>query len=682
MPTNYQKIPTKLSCYQAYSRVIPGPERIHESILIRENELLEYPPDGNVTTMFELLQRAIWLTDNGDFIGEQTKNGTYKWMTYKQVYTASHKIGSALLQLGIDAGEGSRIGIAGLNSARYIIAQNALINYSIVLVPLYHNYNMEFLCAIIDHCKLELIFCDTVERANKFIAEIERKKLKALKKIIIFNDSKEKIDREFSKHSEIQVYNWDYILELGEIHLKPVTPPSPSNIYIICHTSGTTGTPKGVQLSHRAILVSMSGLYVQWCLPPHDIVFDHNDLYLSFLPLAHVYEQLLEAFIIYIGGRIGIFGGDPKRLIHDMRLLRPTIAAFVPRLLNRYHDMVMEKVNKQNIVKRFIFYIALRSKLRQLAKGQLQFNTIWDKIAFKKIRTLFGGQLRLITSGGAPISINVMNFSRIVYGCLLIEGYGQTECSAAGTITLPFDTVGGHVGGPAAWAQIKLVDAKELGYSAEENTGEVCFRGAGLMDGYFNDPELTSQRVDQEGWLHTGDIGMWLPNGSLRIIDRRNNLFKLAHADFVSPEQIENVYSQHPLVKQIFIYGSSMHEYLIAIVVVDAEKLYVDMRKSNKEAMFQLGTFSMKSQLSMKEFLSDRNVRRYFLTKLRKFGCKEGLSSIEQVKNVYLLEEEFTVEAGLMTPTLKIVRMKLRDKFKDILDEMYSEELDANLMLS
>ncbi|VDM92231.1 unnamed protein product [Litomosoides sigmodontis] len=677
MSTNYRRIPTKFPRFTTYARTIPGPEGIHESVLIGENELLEYPPDGNVTTMFELLQRAIWLTNNGDFIGEQTGNGTYEWITYKQVYTASHKIGSALLQLGIGAGETSRIGIAGLNSARYIIAQNALMNYSIVSVPLYYNYNIEILCTIIDRCNLELIFCDTVRRANEFVAEIQRRKFKTLKKIIVLNDSKEQIDREFCKHSEIEVYDWDYALELGEAHLKPVTPPSPSSIYIICHTSGTTGTPKGVQLSHRAILVSMSGLYVQWCLPPHDIVFDHNDVYISFLSLAHVYEQLFQAFIIYIGGRIGIFGGDPKRLLHDMQMLRPTIAAFVPRLLNRYYDVVMEDVRRQNIIKRFIFHLALKCKLRQLAKGQLHFNTIWDKTIFKKTRALFGGRLRLIAAGGAPTSTTVINFSRVAYGCLLIEGYGQTECSAAGTITLPFDTVGGHVGGPAVWSQVKLVDVKDLGYTAEENTGEVCFRGAGLMDGYFNDPELTSQTVDQEGWLHTGDIGMWLPNGSLRIIDRKNNLFKLAQADFVSPEQIENVYLQHPLVKQIFIYGSTIHEYLIGIVVVDVEKLRVDIQKTKKKSDF--GNISTKSQQSVKEYLSDRNVRQYFLTKLRKFGSDKGLSSIEQVRNVYLLEEEFTIEAGLVTPTLKNIRNKLSSKYKDILDAMYREQLDSNL---
>lgn len=423
MLTNHRKISTKFPRFSLYSRTVPGSEQIHESILIRENELLEYPPDANVTTMFDLLQRGIWLTNNGKFIGEQTKNGTYdKWISYKQAYEASHKIGSALLELGIGAGESSHVGIAGLNSARYIIAQNALINYSIVLVPLYYNYNMEILCTIIDSCNLELIFCDTVERANKFIAEVQRKMLKALKMIIIFEDSKEKIDRELLREQKIIVHHWEYVLKLGAEHLKPVKPPSPSSIYVICHTSGTTGAPKGVLLSHRAILAAMSGMYVQWCVPPHNIVFDRNDIYLSFLSLAHIYEQLLQAFMIYIGGRIGIYGGDPKQLLRDMKLLRPTILALVPRLLNRYHDAIMEQVRKQNIVQRFIFRTALKSKLRQLAKGELNFNTIWDKLVFKKVRAMFGGRLRLITSGGAPIATNVMNFSRVVFGCLLFEG--------------------------------------------------------------------------------------------------------------------------------------------------------------------------------------------------------------------------------------------------------------------
>lgn len=255
------------------------------------------------------------------------------------------------------------------------------------------------------------------------------------------------------------------------------------------------------------------------------------------------------------------------------------------------------------------------------------------------------------------------------------SSYGQTECSAAGTISLPFDTQGGHVGGPAVWAQVKLVDVEELGYSAKENTGEVCFRGAGLMNGYFNDPELTSQVMDQEGWLHTGDIGMWLPNGSLKIIDRKNNVFKLAQADFVSPEQIETVYLQHHLVKQIFVYGSAIHAYLVAVIVVDVERLRAETCRFIKEDQ----KFNITSRTPVEEFLSNSNVRQYVLTELRKHGNIKGLSNIEQIRKVHLVEEEFTIEAGLMTPTLKMIRLKLSKKFKQVLDEMYREDMDSNL---
>ncbi|VDM98456.1 unnamed protein product [Thelazia callipaeda] len=688
MTTKYQtNIP-------AYSRVLPGPERIHESILISENvyieELLEYPPNSNVTTLFDLLQHAIRITNNGDFVGEKI-NGIYKWVSYEQVFKESHKIGSALLQLGIGAGESNRVGLAGNNSTRYIIAQYALINYSIILVPLYHNYNWKILCDIIEDCNLEVIFCDNYERANTFITKVEQGLLKCLKQIIVFEGSKQEIDSKIIQSSSVKVYDWDSMLSLGNTYLKPVTPPSPSS------------THKGVQLSHRAVLAAMSGIYMQLKMPPKGIVLDNNDIYFSFLSSAHIYEQLIEVLMIYVGGKIGLFTGDPKNLINDIQILQPTILALVPRVLNRYHDLIMENIQKKNFIKRFIFRIAMQenllfcyfyfnfnfffwtelriifSKLQQLANGKLKHNTIWDKLVFRKIRASFGGKLRLITTGGAPVADNVMNFTRVVYGCLLLEGYGQTECSAAGALSLPADTASGHVGGPSPWAQIKLVSVEELGYDAKNDVGEVCFRGAGLMTAYFNNPKLTSQAIDDEGWLHTNDIGMWLPNGSLRIIDRKNNLFKLAQADYVSPERIENIYLQHALVKQvslvkntIFVYGSAIHAFLVAVVVVDIEKLHNEIQKVNKKII----NYNVKSQTSAEEFLENLNVRRYFLALLRNFGCNKGLSSLEQIKNVHLVKDEFTVEDGLLTPTMKIIRKKLEEKFETILNKMYSENIN------
>jgi len=234
---------------------------------------------------------------------------------------------------------------------------------------------------------------------------------------------------------------------------------------------------------------------------------------------------------------------------------------------------------------------------------------------------MLGGRLRLITSGGAPITPTVMNFSRIAYGCPLVEGYGQTECCAGGTLSLLEDTTNGHVGGPSAWAQVKLSDVPEMNYWSMEDRGEVCFRGAAIMTGYFHDEQTTKQTIDQEGWLHTGDIGMWLPNGALRIIDRKNHIFKLAQGDFVSPETIEQVYCQHPLVTQVFVHGSPTRSCLVAIVVPNIPLLRSHLGKHADSRLKSL------NDTGMDNLLQNKAVREEMLSQLRIFGASKVLNS-------------------------------------------------------
>ncbi|KAK6023740.1 hypothetical protein OSTOST_10464, partial [Ostertagia ostertagi] len=194
--------------------------------------------------------------------------------------------------------------------------------------------------------------------------------------------------------------------------------------------------------------------------------------------------------------------------------------------------------------------------------------------------------------------------------------YGQTECAAAGTLNLPFDGSTGHVGGPAPWSQVKLVDVAEMNYFAAQDKGEVCFRGAAVMNGYFKDEELSKKTIDEEGWLHTGDIGEWQPNGALKIIDRKNALFKLAQGDFVSPEQIEAVYLNSSLIEQIFITGMTTRSFLVGIAVVNMPNL--------------------------RTAIAGR-------------------------------PEEFTAENGLVTPTLKLRRHLLKKRFEKEIERMYTE---------
>ncbi|TKR87182.1 hypothetical protein L596_011626 [Steinernema carpocapsae] len=631
-------MPNSYPNFERYSEVLPGDERIHQNSI--HKELLTKPPNSDVTTMFELLRRGVTLTDNGDCVGEQV-NGSYSWTRYQTVVDEAEQIGSGLMELGLKPGQETRVGVAALNCREYIIAMHGIASYSMVLVPLYHNYKFEAVCEIVNSCKMEVIFCDTSDRAKEYLENMDA--VPTLKKIIVMKPTEK-----LAHNDKIQILEWNYMLRVGEANLRPPQPPTAEDIYIICHTSGTTGTPKGVQLSHRALLASMGGLYAQWCIPPHDIQFGPRDVYLSFLSLAHIYEQLMEAFIMFTGGRIGFFCGEIKNLISDMQLLKPTMA----------------NINSANFLKRFLFRQAVKSKQRALAKGHQNYNTIWDKLVFKKLHAMFGGNLRLITTGGAPITPQVMNFSRVAYGCPVFEGYGQTECSAAGNISLPFDTEPGHVGGPSSWAQVKLIDVPELGYLSNEDRGEVCFRGAGLMTSYYNEPKLTAEAVDSEGWLHTGDIGMWLPNGALRIIDRKKHFFKLAQGDFVSPEQVENVYVQHPLINQIFVDGHTTQTYLIAIAVV---------------SLGEIKEIAAQKQLKFGEdedILSNSAVRNLVVQELRIFGASKGLNSLEQIKNITLITEEFTAENGLLTVTLKIRRHQMKRKFEKVIVHMYSETVN------
>ncbi|VDO19909.1 unnamed protein product [Heligmosomoides polygyrus] len=212
--------------------------------------------------------------------------------------------------------------------------------------------------------------------------------------------------------------------------------------------------PKGVQLSHRSLLAAMAGLYVQWVPPPNRFQFGVHDVYFSFLSLAHIYEHLMQTFTMYVGGRIGIYSGEVSKLLSDIKILQPTIVSLVPRLLNKFHDHIHAEISKKNVLVRTLFAHAKEMKLRMLHKGIQRYDTIWDKLVFKQIHNQFGGRLRMLTTGGAPVTPAVMDFTRIAYGCPLIEGYGQTECGAAATLNLPFDCTSGHVGGPAPWAQV------------------------------------------------------------------------------------------------------------------------------------------------------------------------------------------------------------------------------------
>lgn len=370
-----------------------------------------------------------------------------------------------------------------------------------------------------------------------------------------------------------------------------------------------------------------------------------------------MFERLIESVVYCHGGRIGFYQGDIRLLPDDMKALRPTIFPVVPRLLNRMYDKIFSQANTP--LKRWLLNFAAKRKGAEVSSGIIRSDSIWDKIFFSKIQASLGGRLRMIITGAAPTSPTVLGFLRAALGCQVYEAYGQTECTAGCTFTTPGDWTPGHVGAPLPCNLIKLVDVPEKNYFASKGEGEVCVKGPNVFKGYLKDPERTAETLDADGWLHSGDIGKWLPNGTLKIIDRKKHIFKLAQGEYISPEKIENIYIRSQPVAQLYVHGDSLQSCLVGIVVPDPEVMPEWAKKKGI-----LGTY--------KDLCKNTELKKAVLEDLVRLGKASGLHSFEQVKNIYIHNEMFSIENGLLTPTLKAKRPELKEFFKGKIDQLYS----------
>ena len=309
-------------------------------------------------------------------------------------------------------------------------------------------------------------------------------------------------------------------------------PPSGNDIFTFCYTSGTTGEPKGALLTHTNLISAVAG--VSGIFP-----MEITDRHLSYLPLAHIFERIVMCQVYSAGASIAFFRGDPLMLIEDLQACRPTIFPAAPRVLNKIYDKIQGGIAAAGGLKKKLFDKAVAVKTHNLVtKGELK-HGLYDRLLFHKIAKGLGlDHLRILVSGSAPLSATVMNFYRIVLACPVVEGYGQTEGAAAATVSLPEDMMtAGHVGVPSAAVEIVLVDVPEMGYRHTDThhkgqpcqgRGEIWVRGPVVFKGYYKDPEKTRETVDQDGWLHSGDVGLWTSQGQLQIVDRKKNIFKLS----------------------------------------------------------------------------------------------------------------------------------------------------------
>uniref|UniRef100_A0A0B7BI38 Long-chain-fatty-acid--CoA ligase n=1 Tax=Arion vulgaris TaxID=1028688 RepID=A0A0B7BI38_9EUPU len=608
-----------------------------------------------VETLHDGFQRGVGISGDLPCLGwKPAADKPYQWLSYNDVNTRATHFGAGLINIGLEQQNDTRVGIYSQNRPEYIIADQAFFRNSLTGVPLYDTLGEDACNFIVNQAGLTTIICDTNDKIK--ILLVRRKNFPKLNTLIIFELLSDE-NKEAAEKLGVKVLQSQEVEKLGRENPVEAKPPRPDDLCMVCYTSGTTGTPKGAMLTHKNLVsvISAALRVLNVC----QVSLTNEDKLISYLPLAHSYERVIESVVLMNGARIGFFQGDVRKLMDDIKELQPTVFPSVPRLLNRFYDKVVSGVNA-SWVKKTLFNFAIKSKSKELKRGIIRNNSIWDKIVFRAVQAALGGKVRLITTGSAPIAGDVLRVLRCIVGCPILEGYGQTENSAVCTLTIPGDSEAGHVGPPIPCNMIKLTDVPEMDYYSNNNKGEVCLKGPNIFVGYLNDEEKTKEALDVEGWLHTGDIGEWLSNGTLKIIDRKKNIFKLAQGEYIAPEKIENILVQSPYVAQAYVHGDSLQASLVAIVVPDPETLPGLASKLGAKG-------------SITELAENAEVKKTILKDLAELGKRNKLSSLEQVKDIKLHPELFSVDNGLLTPTFKTKRNELGKFFAKDIAAMYSK---------
>ncbi|KAL2516702.1 Long chain acyl-CoA synthetase 4 [Abeliophyllum distichum] len=581
--------------------------------------------------------------------------GKYVWMTYKEVYDLVMKVGNSVRTCGVE--EAGRCGIYGANSPEWLISMEACNAHGLYCVPLYETLGAGAVEFIICHAEVTVAF---VEEKN--IPELLKtfpNVTKYLKTIVSFGKVTSQQREEVEKFG-VDIYSWDEFLLLGENKHFDLPVKKKTDICTIMYTSGTTGEPKGVMISNNSIITLVAG--VKRLLGSVKEALNESDVYLSYLPLAHIFDRVIEECCIHHGASIGFWRGDVKLLVEDIAELKPTIFCAVPRVLDRIYSGLQQKISSGGFIKQTVFNFAYALKLRNMRKGikHTKASPLGDKIAFSKIKEGLGGNVRIILSGAAPLASHVEEFLRVVSCSHVLQGYGLTETCAGTFVSIPgHHDMLGTVGPPVPNVDVCLESVPEMGYDAlsSKPRGEVCIRGETLFSGYFKREDLTKE-VFIDGWFHTGDIGEWKPNGSLKIIDRMKNIFKLSQGEYVAVENLENIYGLVSDIDSIWVYGNSFESFLVAVV------------NPKKEAVEQWAAENVISG-DFNALCENPQVREYILGQLTKVAKENKLKGFEFIKAVHLDPVPFDMERDLLTPTFKRKRPQLLKYYQSVIDNMY-----------
>ncbi|XP_016102789.1 long-chain-fatty-acid--CoA ligase 1-like [Sinocyclocheilus grahami] len=389
---------------QAQSISVQGDQSCRRSALLKDDDLLEFYYE-DTKTVYDMFQRGLRIAGNGPCLGFRKPGEPYQWISYTEVAERAQVLGSGLLAKGCKPNPKQYVGIFAQNRPEWVITEMACYTFSMALVPLYDTLGLEAMVHILNLAEISMVICDKEDKAESVLKIKEKGVTTGSVDCWIFN-----------------------------LCLYWLQPPKPQDLAVVCFTSGTTGKPKGAMITHGNIASNTSSVIK---ILEGYFVIRQEDVSISYLPLAHMFERMIQVSMFCHGARVGFYQGDISLLMDDIKTLKPTFFPVVPRLLNRIYDKILGSVTSP--LRRIILHYAVRRKQAELSSGVVRNNSMWDRLIFNKIQASLGGNLRFILTASAPISPTVLSFLRATLGCLIFEGYGQTECTAGCTFSMPGD---------------------------------------------------------------------------------------------------------------------------------------------------------------------------------------------------------------------------------------------------
>ena len=524
---------------------------------------------------------------------------TYTWsQVSERIFKLTNKIKSIIK-------DGDRCLILSENRPYWLMSDIAVMNAGGISVPIFTTYSSNDYKYILNDCKPTIIIVsnnDQFKKIKNFInpevkeiisfEDIEHRNL-SVAQILKSNDNKKIINKSLKRHMPA----------------------------CIIYTSGTSGNPKGVVLSHGGILANCEGALD--LLDP--LIKKKSPVFLTWLPLSHSYEHAVQFIQILTGAKV-FYAESLEKLLSNMAVAKPTIMTAVPRFYQNLYNKINNNLKKQKGLKKYLINKTIYLGIKSLKKQNLKIhekllNFICQILVRKKIQKQFGGNLQTFVSGGGALDKNIGEFLNAV-GLPTLQGYGLTETSPVVSCNLPGNIKVETVGPPFKTNKVKIAQ-----------DGEILVKGENVMLGYWNKEKETNETI-KNGWLHTGDIGEFDNNGYLKITDRKKDIIVNLGGDNISPTKVENHFCNHELIKQCLVYGDKKN-YLVALIVVESKD---------------------KDNSTIGSIIENLN---------------KDLTLIEKIKKFILIEDEFTIENGLMTPTLKLKRKKIIEKYQQELEKLY-----------